>query len=95
LTVSAAGSIADVLQAHPALQQLALSRNSLTDAGVHQLCAGAWKTLKHLELADCGVTSKVCSLRSLGGYAAYVLCRVLLNVGANHLQAHHVQETLF
>lgn len=59
LTSGAAGSILEVLQAHPTLQQLLLSRNALTDVGVSGLCAGPWKGLKLLELVDCGLTAQV------------------------------------
>lgn len=49
-----------MLQAHPALQQLALSRNALGDAGLSQLCRSPWKRLQHLQLSDCGLTAEVC-----------------------------------
>lgn len=58
LSSEAAAAISDVLQAHPVLQQLLLSRNALRDEGLRQLCAGTWKGLAHLELADCGITAE-------------------------------------
>lgn len=71
LTAASAGVIADVLQHHPRLQQLVLSRNStFGDAGLAQICAGSaagavggggpcWRNLKQLELSHCGITAQV------------------------------------
>ncbi|WIA22055.1 hypothetical protein OEZ85_004400 [Tetradesmus obliquus] len=56
LSQASGASVARVLQQHPVLQQLQLSRNSLTDAGLQQLCAVPWNCLTQLELAGCDLT---------------------------------------
>eukprot|EP00775_Hariotina_reticulata_P001679 gene1679-2023_t len=59
LTQAAAPSLTRVLTQHPGLQHLNLSRNTISDQGLQQLCSTAWAPgLSRLELAQCGIGSQ-------------------------------------
>jgi hypothetical protein len=54
LTADGARALARCLEAHPALESLTLSRNSLGAAGAAALCV-PWRALRRLDLASCGL----------------------------------------